>query len=264
MLDIAFKQSQISHMRAMHPLRAYPNDDGIGDIPTATIVNISGGVVSGDIHKIKTVVEKDTSARLFNQSAEKVYSSYNNAKSEILTEIYVDHNSWFEWLPQETIIFNNAKLSRTIKVFLKKKAEALIGEMIVLGRVASQEQVKDVFLQDKIYLYKDSNLKWVDIILLDEIKNAKNSKSRLNNCNCFFTIMLSVNNPKKYIEYIEGRLSFFTEGEFISYTVVNEVIIFRGIFHEPLVMRKIFAKIWQELRSYKRGLPNKMPKLWWI
>ena len=76
--------------------------------------------------------------------------------------------------------------------------------------------------------------------------------------------MLSVNNPKKYIEYIEGRLSFFTEAEFISYTVVNEVIIFRGIFHEPLAMRKIFAKIWQELRSYKRGLPNKMPKLWWI
>ena len=146
MLDIAFKQSQISHMRAMHPLRAYPNDDGIGDIPTATIVNISGGVVSGDIHKIKTVVEKDTSARLFNQSAEKVYSSYNNEKSEILTEIYVDHNSWFEWLPQETIIFNNAKLSRTInwsssELALYKLTKRYFLRFIITSRIRKRPDV---------------------------------------------------------------------------------------------------------------------------
>ena len=111
---------------------------------------------------------------VFSQSAEKIYKSINNAKAVINNEIIVGENSWLEWLPQETILFENSKLIRNLKIHLDKNSESLVGEIVILGRLAKGEFSNNIYLKDSISIYKDSNLHWLDIVLLeDEIFSSR-------------------------------------------------------------------------------------------
>ena len=126
-LQIIFDSKEITDLRSKNPLRAYPNDDGLDDIQTACLVNISGGVVSGDTHHVNVTIKDNTKARIFPQAAEKIYPTYNNLTAIIRNEINLGSNSWFEWLPQETIIYDNAKLNRSLALNAKSNTEALLG-----------------------------------------------------------------------------------------------------------------------------------------
>ena len=264
-LKIIFDSKEITDLRSKNPLRAYPNDDGFDDIQTACLVNISGGVVSGDTHHVNVTIKDNTKARIFPQAAEKIYPTYNNLTANIRNEINLGSNSWFEWLPQETIIYDNAKLNRSLALNAKSNTEALLGEIVVLGRVASGEKPNDIFLKDKIEINSNNKLRWMDTILLNNnLRTAGNSLARLNNCNCFFTIIFLTSNPEDDLDALNEMIEEKTPHNYLSITCVNGVIIIRGIYTNPLNLRKKFAEIWMKIRNNLRGLINEMPKLWWI
>ena len=103
-LDISFSKNEISKVHFTTPLRVFNNDDGNNDILSATIVNTSGGIVSGDNHKINVNICNNTKAQIFSNSAEKIYKSLSNNKSTIDNDIKIGKNSWFEWLPRDNFI----------------------------------------------------------------------------------------------------------------------------------------------------------------
>jgi len=264
-LKISFSNNEISNLYYTTPLRAFSNDDGNNDIPAAVIVNTSGGLVSGDKHKININLKNNSKALIFSQSAEKIYKSLNNIEANINNEIKVGDNSWLEWLPQETILFEDSKLNRNLKIYLSKNSESLVGEIVVLGRLAKGEFTNNIFLKDSISIYKNSKIQWLDIVLFDdELKKAKKSITRLSGANCFFTIVLSSEYVEKYeqviYKFIKNNILDLT----ISLTIINDNLVIRGLSEEPLLLRKAFAKIWVFIRSNIKKLPPFMPKLWWI
>jgi len=264
-LKISFSKNEISNLHYTTPLRAFSNDDGNDDIPAAVIVNTSGGLVSGDKHKVNINLKNNCKALIFSQSAEKIYKSVNNIEANISNEIKVGENSWLEWLPQETILFENSRLNRSLKIYLSKSSESLAGEIVVLGRLAKGEFANNVFLKDFISVYKNSKMQWLDIVLFDdEIKKARKSITRLGGANCFFTIVFSSENVEKYeqiiYKFIKNNILDLT----ISLTIINDNLVIRGMSEDPLFLRKIFAKIWIFIRSDIKKLPPFMPKLWWV
>ena len=221
-------------------------------------------MVSGDQHSVNVRVE-NSKAMVFSQSAEKIYKSINNTKAIINNEIIVGENSWLEWLPQETILFENSKLIRNLKIHLDKNSESLIGEIVVLGRLAKGEFSNNIYLKDSISIYKDSKLQWLDIVLLeDELSKTKRSVARLNGANCFFTIVMSAVNAEKYESLLNDYIERNINDKFISTTVVNNNLIVRGLSKNPLDLRNLFSKIWIFIRSEIKGLPPFLPKLWWV
>ena len=166
-LDISFSKNEISKVHFTTPLRVFNNDDGNNDILSATIVNTSGGIVSGDNHKINVNICNNTKAQIFSNSAEKIYKSLSNNKSTIDNDIKIGKNSWFEWLPQETILFEDSKLERNLNIFLSENAESLVGEIVVLGRLAKGEYIDNVFFKDSISIYRNSKLEWLDKVLFN-------------------------------------------------------------------------------------------------
>ena len=221
-------------------------------------------MVSGDQHSVNVRVE-NSKAMVFSQSAEKIYKSINNTKAIINNEIIVGENSWLEWLPQETILFENSKLIRNLKIHLDKNSESLIGEIVVLGRLAKGEFSNNIYLKDSISIYKDSKLQWLDIVLLeDELSKTKHSVARLNGANCFFTIVMSAVNAEKYESLLNDYIERNINDLFISTTVVNNNLIVRGLAKNPLDLRNLFSKIWIFIRSEIKGLPPFLPKLWWV
>jgi urease accessory protein len=263
-LNISFYNNEIKNMYYNTPLRAFANDDGNEDINSVALVNTSGGVVSGDKLSVKININ-NSKAMIFSQSAEKIYKSVNDIEATINNEVVVGENSWLEWLPQETILFEKSKLIRNLKIHLNKNSESLIGEIIILGRLAKGEFSKDIFLKDSIFIYKDTKLQWLDIVLLNnELDKTKKSITRLSEANCFFTIVFSSENIEEYENKINKYIKNNIFDSIISTSIIHNNLVIRALGKNPLILRNIFSQIWVFIRSDIKKLPPFLPKLWWV
>ena len=73
------------------------------------------------------------------QACEKIYKS-SGGSAEVTTRISVAAGARFAWLPQETILFDRAGLSRRLEIDVGDGGEALIVEPVVFGRLAMGER----------------------------------------------------------------------------------------------------------------------------
>src|ERR1700758_4945860 len=109
-------------------------------VEEAVIINTGGGVAGGDRLECSVVVRPGASIAVTSQAAEKVYRSlYEPAR--VVTRLKAQESAKLAWLPQETIVFNRARLHRTTEIDLFSGAELLALEWLVLGRAAHGEVV---------------------------------------------------------------------------------------------------------------------------
>jgi urease accessory protein len=71
------------------------------------------------------------------------------------------------WLPQEAILFDRARLSRSIEVNLAPGARLLLAEAIVFGRSGMGEVVKEGALFDRWRVRRDGKLVYAEGVRLD-------------------------------------------------------------------------------------------------
>jgi urease accessory protein len=71
------------------------------------------------------------------------------------------------WLPQETILFDRARLKRHIDVELAPDASLLMAEAVVFGRSAMGETVEQGAFTDRWRVRRDGRLVFAETVLLD-------------------------------------------------------------------------------------------------
>ena len=102
------------------PLRArFPNTSK-GALE-AVIVNTAGGIAGGDRHDLDIRVEQGGALTVTTAAAEKVYRAIGPA-AEIGVKLTVREGGRLAWLPQETILFDRARLARQIDIDLDEGA----------------------------------------------------------------------------------------------------------------------------------------------
>jgi urease accessory protein len=133
----------------------------------AVAINCSGGVAGGDRLQIEIVAQRGSSVAMTTQAAEKVYRALNRP-AQITTRLEVHENAKLAWLPQETIIFDKARIKRRMDVVLCSGAEIAALEWLVLGRVESGETVRSGYVLDSWRVSLDGRLVWADGFLLSD------------------------------------------------------------------------------------------------
>src|SRR3954447_23354805 len=109
------------------PLRVlFPNPRS-GDLALGTLVTTSGGLVGGDRLDNALSVGPDAAAMVTTQAAEKVYRS-NGPDVHVSTGLKVADGAWMEWLPQEAILFDGARLRRATSLDVAGKGRVMAGE----------------------------------------------------------------------------------------------------------------------------------------
>ena len=98
----------------------------------AALVTTSGGLVGGDRIDVAASVDDGAAAVVTAQAAEKVYRS-TGPDCHIAVTLRAAAGSWLEWLPQETILFDGARLRRTVRIDCAPTGRVLAGEFLVLG-----------------------------------------------------------------------------------------------------------------------------------
>jgi len=95
------------------------------------------------------------------QAAEKVYRALD-APARVAAKLEVSKAARLAWLPQETIVFNGARLVREMEIELTSGAEVLALEWLVLGRAAHGETLTGGRITDSWRVRKDGRLIWAD------------------------------------------------------------------------------------------------------
>src|SRR5690606_27140734 len=76
-------------------------------------------------------------------------------------------NAQLVWLPQETILFDHARLERSLTVDMAATATVLISETVIFGRAAMGETVTSASYSDKWRIRRGGKLIHADNARLD-------------------------------------------------------------------------------------------------
>jgi urease accessory protein len=131
-------------------------------------LNSSGGIAQGDRLATGTTAGEATALTVVSQAAERYYRSQSlDAPAQIRTTLQVGPDAALEWLPQETILFDECAVDRRLDIELASQSWFLGVETLVFGRAAMGETVRHARLRDTIRLHRDGRLVWHDAIRLD-------------------------------------------------------------------------------------------------
>ena len=130
----------------------------------AVLVNTAGGLTGGDALLQSFEVEAGGALRVTTQACERIYRS-TGADARVTTRLSVAPDAALSYLPQETILFDGGRLSRTLDVDAQSSSRLLLCESVVLGREAMGESVTTGALRDRWRVRRDGQL-----ILADDLR----------------------------------------------------------------------------------------------
>jgi urease accessory protein len=132
----------------------------------AVIVNTAGGMAGGDRFAIDIKVGAGARLSVTTAAAEKIYRSLG-PDTDICVKLDVGPGGALAWLPQETIVFDQARLRRSIDIELARDAKLLLAEAAVFGRSAMGETVVQGHFFDRWRLRVGGALVFAETLRLD-------------------------------------------------------------------------------------------------
>lgn len=164
----------VTRRRAMHEsgsLRVRfpsPEDNGLSGV----FVNTAGGIAGGDCFGVDITVGAGARLTVTTAAAEKVYRSHGPA-AQVELALKVAASAHLAWLPQETILFNQARATRRIELDLDERASLLLCEIVVFGRAAMGERMRSGQFIDRWRIRRGGRLVFADTVRLDGDIGAK-------------------------------------------------------------------------------------------
>ncbi len=142
----------------------FPHNNG--QILDAVIINTAGGMTGGDRFDIDIKVRAGAGLSVTTAAAEKIYRSLG-PDTELDVKLDVGPGGALAWLPQETILFDQARLRRKIDVDLARDASLLLAEACIFGRSAMGETITSGSFVDRWRIRVDGALVFAESVRLD-------------------------------------------------------------------------------------------------
>jgi urease accessory protein len=139
-----------------------PEGDGLSGV----FVNTAGGIAGGDRFDIDIAAAAGARLTLTTAAAEKVYRAAGPA-AKLNIALKAGAGAHLSWLPQETILFDRARISRRIDIDLADDASLLLCEIVVFGRAAMGEKMLHGEFIDRWRLRRGGRLVFAETIRLD-------------------------------------------------------------------------------------------------
>ncbi len=156
----------------------FPSPEGEG--LSAVFVNTAGGVAGGDRFDIEITAHEGARLTLTTAAAEKVYRA-TATPAELNIALKVADGAHLSWLPQETILFDRARMSRQIDIDLTEAASLLLGEIAVFGRAAMGERMQQGAFVDRWRVRRGGKLVFAETVRLDGDVGSKLARRAIAN-----------------------------------------------------------------------------------
>ncbi|MDB5532543.1 MAG: urease accessory protein UreH, partial [Hyphomicrobiales bacterium] len=221
----------------------------------AVIVNTGGGMTGGDRFAIEIALEAGASLIAGTAAAEKVYRS-NGPDAEMTVRLDIAEDARLFWLPQETILFDKARLSRSIDVDLAPGASLLMAEAVVFGRAAMGEFMTEGHVSDRWRVRRAGKLIYADTARLNGAISEKLAQAAVTNGGIAFATVLyapSADDLAQKLEQVRALDDTF-KGE-AGISAWNGVAVARLCAEDGATLR-------HDLIAVLAALGAQVPRLW--
>ena len=234
--------------------------------PGAPLVGVlfttSGGLAGGDVLRVSVEAGPGATAILTSQEAEKIYRSLG-APSRLSIHLRVEEGATLEWLPQETILFNNARLERRVELDVAPGGSLLALDLVIFGRLARGERFATGALLDVWRVRRGGRLTWADGLRLEgDIAAQLADPAGFGGATAAGLALLVADDAAAWIE--PSRVKLAQGSCRAGVTLAGGALVARVLGEDPSLVRRELSGLVSFLRSARSGHPARMPQSWSI
>jgi len=252
--DLRDGKTRLGDLYQRDPCRVLFPKSEPGEPPQAVMITTSGGVTGGDALKMAVEIGPGAEAVATTQAAEKIYrASKGSAPCTIDVEVRVAEGATLDWLPQETIVFEGARLKRRTVAEVVEGGSLLACEMVVLGRGASGERFTSGLLLDAWSVRRPGRLVWTDTL---RVEGETPDGAGFGTGNALATVIGVWDAPQPHFEKARALLDAAEEVR-AGVTVVNGILVAR-LLGEATAVRHATIRFLTEFRGCR------LPRVWHV
>ncbi|MDP5237993.1 urease accessory protein UreD [Uliginosibacterium sp. 31-16] len=254
-------RSVLAQNRHQGPLRVqkalYPEGDGVCQI---LMLHPPAGIAGGDQLRIDLEVGTNAHAQLTTPGAGKWYKSLGPLATQDIT-LNVAAGGKLEWLPQEVIVFDQAKARSSTTISLAEGARAIGWDILCLGRQASGEAFNTGSFRQRLRLQRpDGTPLWQESMHLQGNDTAMRSAVALNGYSTFGTLWLAGITPDAAL--IEALRALTISSGTYGLSALPQTTIIRAMSDSAEAIRQYFEAVWALARPqliHREAVP---PRIW--
>jgi len=214
-----------------------------------------GGVVAGDRLQIAATAEEGARALITTPAAGKFYRSGGDQARQSV-HLAIAENASLEWLPQETIVYDGARVQSDMHIELAEQAGFIGWEMLTLGRPASGEGFDSGTATLNWRISRAGRLFYLERLQLDA--QAFHARWGLYGHSTCGTLFACQTTP----QHLEAVQNLIGEQPDKGVTQIEDLLICRALDQRADKLRQFFEMVWSLLREDIIGQKACAPRIW--
>ena len=228
------------------------------------VLHPPGGVVGGDQLNLHCQWDSHAHALITTPAANKCYRS-DGAVARVQNHLQAQAGALLEWLPQETIVFDGAKVESATQVRLAPDARFMGWEILCLGRRASAERFTAGSFRQALEIYRDNRPIFLERAHYAGGAVALGAAWGLNHHTTSGTFLITPAD-KKMLEFaresVQSNGKDTIRAELFSATLIDQLLVCRYLGDSAQQAKDIFTLVWDSARKLLSGRPACPPRIW--
>ena len=255
--------SRLADLYQRAPCRVlFPNVEPT-DPPQAVLLTTSGGLTGGDRLRVDIRARTGSHATLTTQAAEKIYRALpDEGNANIDVHIDAASGACIEWLAQETIVFDGARLRRGFSADMAADARLLAVESLVLGRAAMNETLRRGYVHDSWRIRRDDRLVFADALHLDgDIAGQRTMPFGFADATACGTLVYAAPEAPSLLDYARACSR---EHALVAHVTTREhLLIVRFLARHAVDLRAAIISLTGAIREAALGRSRRLPQVWY-
>lgn len=226
-----------------------------GGVCHVYLLHPPGGVVAGDKLAIRVNADTGAEALVTTPAAGKFYRSDGPRACQAVA-LRVAEGAALEWLPQETIVFEGARVASDMRIELRSGARFVGWEILSLGRPAAGEG----FAKGAARLDWRITLGGQPLYLERQLLDAHAFAARWGLWNrAALGTLFAYPATLPQLETVRGLIG---ETAHQGVTLIDGLLICRALDLRADVLRQFFLRVWEIIRPGTMGRAACPPRIW--
>ena len=226
------------------------------------ILHTAGGVVGGDRLSLDIQLQPHAQALITTASAGKIYRT-NGLEARQVTHVAIASGARLEWLPQETIVFEQAVYQQDMRIELASGATWLGWEITRFGRSARGEQFLQGSWRSHTEIWQEGRPLWIDRQWLPGSEASFHGTHGL----AGYPVVGSFAFVGQAVEaeFVDKARSLWTGalGD-VGVTRLQSGLLCRYRGPSTTAVRQWFLEVWQLIRLSFLGCSGCIPRVWGV
>lgn len=260
----AGQRTVLRENRHLGPLRVqkalYPEGDAVCQ---AIVLHPPSGIAGGDHLNISVTVADGAHAQLTTPGAGKWYRSGGAEASQTL-DLSIGPGATFEWLPQESIVFDGARARMETRIALATDSRFIGWDMLCLGRAAAGERFANGHFGLFFRVDRNHAPLWIERGGFSGNDPMLSSPAGWAGATVSGTLLCSFPElPQQAAALLETlRASTPADAAHHGITTLPGLLVARYLGNNSEAGRQWFTALWEILRPACCGRPAFIPRIW--